>query len=40
MDPKVLAWAGGDIAKVNVDPGRRAALFEKYGKAVSDTASA
>jgi alkane 1-monooxygenase len=22
MDPKVIAWAGGDISKVNVDPGR------------------
>lgn len=32
MDPKVVAWAGGDIAKVNVDPDKREALHRRYGK--------
>lgn len=30
MDPKVMAWAGGDITKVNVDPDRKAELYAKY----------
>lgn len=32
MDPKLLAWAGGDITKINIDPAKRAALYEKYGR--------
>ncbi len=32
MDPKLLEWADGDITKVNVDPTRRHALYEKYGQ--------
>jgi alkane 1-monooxygenase len=32
MDPKVMQWAGGDIAKVNVDPRRKATLYARYGK--------
>jgi len=32
MDPKVLAWADGDLAKVNIDPDKRAELIEKYGR--------
>jgi alkane 1-monooxygenase len=31
MDPKVMAWAGGDIMKVNVAPARKEALYRKYG---------
>jgi alkane 1-monooxygenase len=31
MDPKLLAWAGGDITKLNVDPARRAELYARYG---------
>ncbi len=31
MDPKVMAWAGGDITKVNVAPTRKAALYRRYG---------
>jgi alkane 1-monooxygenase len=31
MDPKLLAWAGGDITKVNVDPAKRAELYARYG---------
>jgi hypothetical protein len=30
MDPKLMQWAGGDIAKVNVDPAKRARLYAKY----------
>jgi alkane 1-monooxygenase len=33
MDPKVMAWAGGDITKVNVAPGRKASLYRRYGAA-------
>jgi alkane 1-monooxygenase len=32
MDPKVMAWAGGDLAKVNVDPGRKNLLKEDFGQ--------
>jgi alkane 1-monooxygenase len=32
MDPKVMAWAGGDITKVNVDPEKRERLVERYGR--------
>jgi alkane 1-monooxygenase len=30
MDRKVMAWAGGDITKVNVAPSQRDALFRRY----------
>lgn len=30
MDHRVVAWAGGDMNKVNIDPAQRAALFQKY----------
>jgi alkane 1-monooxygenase len=30
MDPKVMAWARGDITKVNVAPRRKAALTRRY----------
>jgi hypothetical protein len=30
MDPKLMQWAGGDIAKVNVDPAKRTRLYAKY----------
>ena len=32
MDPKLMKWANGDLAKINVDPKRRAQLYSKYGK--------
>jgi alkane 1-monooxygenase len=32
MDPKVMAWADGDISKVNIDPKRKARLEAKWGK--------
>jgi alkane 1-monooxygenase len=32
MDPKVMAWAGGDITKVNIDPDKKEKLYAKYGK--------
>jgi len=32
MDPKVMAWAGGDIAKVNIDPDKKEKLYAKYGR--------
>jgi len=32
MDPKVMAWAGGDITKVNIDPKRKDKLTRKYGR--------
>jgi alkane 1-monooxygenase len=30
MDPRVVAWANGDLDKVNVQPGKRAALEMRY----------
>lgn len=30
MDPKVMAWAGGDLSKVNVDPARLSKLRKTY----------
>jgi len=33
MDPRLLAWAEGDITKVNVDPARRGELYARYGAA-------
>jgi alkane 1-monooxygenase len=33
MDPKLLAWAGGDITKINVDPAKRDELYARYGAA-------
>jgi alkane 1-monooxygenase len=37
MDPKLLAWADGDITKINVDPKRRERLYAKYGKTAQTT---
>lgn len=31
MDAKLLEWCGGDLAKVNIDPKSRDALYAKYG---------
>jgi alkane 1-monooxygenase len=31
MDPKVMAWAGGDLSKVNVAPHAKARLERKWG---------
>jgi alkane 1-monooxygenase len=39
MDPKVMAWAGGDIAKVNIDPDKKDELYAKYGKQVGALAA-
>jgi alkane 1-monooxygenase len=38
MDPKVIAWADGDLSKVNVAPSRRAVLYRKYaaGQLITD----
>ncbi|MEM8770283.1 MAG: alkane 1-monooxygenase [Pseudomonadota bacterium] len=33
MDPKVIAWADGDIEKVNLDPAKSDALKARYGGA-------
>jgi hypothetical protein len=30
MDPKLMRWAGGDIAKLNIDPDQRDRLYAKY----------
>jgi hypothetical protein len=30
MDPKLMRWAGGELAKVNVDPSRKDRLYAKY----------
>jgi alkane 1-monooxygenase len=30
MDHRVVAWAGGDMTKVNMDPAHKEALFAKY----------
>ena len=32
MDPKVMAWAGGDLSKVNFEPSALPALQATYGK--------
>jgi alkane 1-monooxygenase len=40
MDPKVMAWAGGDISKVNIDPDKRDALSRKYGQRSSAVVTA
>ena len=34
---RLLAWAGGDITKVNVDPRKRAELYARYGAALPDS---
>lgn len=31
MDPKLLQWAGGDLDKINLDPGRERKLRARYG---------
>jgi alkane 1-monooxygenase len=33
MDPRLLAWASGDINRINVDPARREQLHARYGAA-------
>ena len=35
MDPRVLAWANGDLSQVNVAPGKRAALAARYPERVA-----
>jgi alkane 1-monooxygenase len=30
MDPKLMHWAGGDMAKLNIDPAARDRLYAKY----------
>ena len=35
MDPKVLAWANGDLDKVNVAPGRRERIERRYADLVA-----
>jgi alkane 1-monooxygenase len=32
MHPKLLAWAGEDITRINIDPSRRDKLYRKYGQ--------
>jgi alkane 1-monooxygenase len=39
MDPKLMAWAGGDITKVNVDPAKRARLYAKYERGAQAAAA-
>jgi alkane 1-monooxygenase len=39
MDPKLMAWAGGDITKVNVDPAKRERLYAKYGRGAQAAAA-
>lgn len=40
MDPKVVAWAGGDLDKINMDPAARARLTKKYGRLQAAVVSA
>src|SRR6185295_1924053 len=40
MDPKVMAWANGDITQVNIAPWRREALTRKYARREEPTAMA
>jgi alkane 1-monooxygenase len=40
MDPKVMAWANGDITKVNIDPDRKDRLYAKYGKQIDQPLAA
>lgn len=40
MDKKVMAWAGGDLSKVNVHKPARARLERKYGAAAAPVAMA
>jgi len=30
MDSKVIAWAGGDMSKVNIDPEKKELMFKRY----------
>jgi len=32
MDKRVMAWADGDITKVNIDPKHKNRLYKKWGK--------
>lgn len=38
MDKRVVAWAGGDMNKVNIDPAQRDALFAQYHRPAVDAA--
>lgn len=38
MDRRVVAWAGGDMNKVNIDPAQRDALFAQYHRPAADAA--
>lgn len=40
MDKRVMAWADGDITKVNVDPKKKEKLFKKWGKTAPDALAA
>ncbi|HYM34682.1 MAG TPA: alkane 1-monooxygenase [Steroidobacteraceae bacterium] len=40
MDPKVVAWAGGDITKVNIDPNKKEKLYKKYGQRYQEALTA
>jgi alkane 1-monooxygenase len=32
MDRKLLAWAGGDLSKINIDPKRKEAIYARYAQ--------
>jgi len=36
MDPKVIAWAGGDLDKIHIEPGMRDYYERKYGTIQAD----
>ena len=40
MDPRVMAWAGGDLSQVNVAPEARASLDARYGQGELEHAAA
>lgn len=35
LDKKVIAWAGGDLSKINIDPGAKAKLEARWGAPIS-----
>ena len=35
MDPKLIAWAGGDLAKLNIDPARRPEIEARHASAAA-----
>jgi alkane 1-monooxygenase len=39
MNPRVMAWAKGDISKLNLQPSRRAELTARYGGAGATVAA-